>query len=129
MTLNKKALEEAWKAYVDSSMDTAHVAIDAVSAAITAYLAALPVETDTIRAERDLARASLWKLQAGAATALNTLSVDEGPVYDFLVAIHREAATGQLAVGPSINECSDPELAKYRAAAIRANAAKIGEGE
>ena len=40
--LNKKALEAAWKAYVDSSMDTAHFAIDAVSAAITAYLAALP---------------------------------------------------------------------------------------
>jgi hypothetical protein len=43
MTLDPKALEKAWSAYVNSSMDTAHFAIDAVSAAITAYLAATKV--------------------------------------------------------------------------------------
>ena len=48
------------------------------------------------------ARGSLRKLQTGAATAMMKLTED-GPVFDFLTAIYREAVSGQLSSDEPVN--------------------------
>ena len=66
------------------------------------YAEMVAAERDAALEALERARGSLRKLQTGAATAMMKLTED-GPVFDFLTAIYREAVSGQLSSDEPVN--------------------------